>query len=126
MKAFDGAIKELYFVLVMLCMGRDRDRIANAPRGWSTRAWRLLIQTCSPKSDARLMMMVVLDLLLDTNKMAAEAVWESSLEGASESSGGSRDSEIVCWNDEKQRTSECHKMRKDHDNVTSAARLVWA
>ena len=49
-----------------------------------------LIQTRSPKSDTRLMIMVVVGMLLDTNKMAAEAVWESSLEGASESSGGSR------------------------------------
>ena len=37
---------------------------------------------CSPKSDARLMMTVVLAVLLDTHDLVAEAVWESSLEGA--------------------------------------------
>ena len=57
----------------------------------------------SPKSDARLMMMVVLAVLLEKNNTAAEAVWEISLEGAPESSGGSRDSEIVCWYYERQR-----------------------
>ena len=39
----------------------------------------------------------VLAVLLDTNDVAAEAVWESSLKIASESSGRSRDSEIVRW-----------------------------
>ena len=34
--------------------GRHRDRIANAPRGGSTRACQLLFQACSPKNDARL------------------------------------------------------------------------
>ena len=60
-------------------------------------------------------MTVVLAVLSDTNEVVAEAVGESSLEGASESSGGSRDSEIVCWYYERQRTSECRKMQRDHD-----------
>ena len=88
---------------------------SHAPRGWSTRAWRLLFQACFPKNDARLMMTVVLAVSSDTNDVAAWAVWESSLESASESSGRSRDSEIVCWCYERQRISECRKMQKDHD-----------
>ena len=30
------------FVLIMLCTGGDQDRIADSPRGWSSKAWRLL------------------------------------------------------------------------------------
>ena len=56
------------------------------------------------------MMTLVQAVLLDTNDVAAEAVWESSLESASESSGRNSDSEIVCWY-EKQRRSE----QQDHD-----------
>ena len=60
---------------------------------------RLLCQACSPKNDARLvaMMMVVLAVWLDTNDVVAEAVWRSSLEGASKGSGRGEDSEFVCW-----------------------------
>ena len=47
--------------------------------------------------------------------MAAEAVRESLLEGATESSGGSRDSEIVCWYCERQGTSDCCTVQRDHD-----------
>ena len=83
-KAFDGAVKQLwgnvssaenntdvvinvqlggvqvYVVLIMLCTGRDWNRIANALRGWSTKAWRFPFQACSPKDDARLMLTVVI------------------------------------------------------------------
>ena len=115
MKAFHGAVKHLsgdvsgaensaevvmdlqhggvqsYFVLIVLCTGRGWNRIANHLRGVSARVWRLLFQACSLKNDARLvvtMTMVEQTLVLGTNDMVAEAVWESSLEGASESSGG--------------------------------------
>ena len=66
---------QVYVVLIMVCTGRDLNRIANALRGWSTEAWRFLLQTYSPKSDARLvvLMMVVLAVLLDTNDVVAEA-----------------------------------------------------
>ena len=47
--------------------------------------------------------------------MMAEAVWESSLEGASDGYAGTRDSEIVCCYYEKLGTSACRKMQKDHD-----------
>ena len=40
-------------------------------------------------------MTVAQAVLLSTNDMVAEAVWESSLEGVSESSGRSECSEIV-------------------------------
>ena len=87
---------QLHLVLIMSCAGGDWDRIANAPRGWSAKAWRLLFQAFSPKNDARLgdMMMVVLEVLLDT--VVAEAVMKSSLEGVSTGSGRSEDSELVC------------------------------
>ena len=58
-------------------------------------------------------MTVVLAVLSDTKEVVAGAVWESALEGASESSGGSSESEIVCWYYERQRTSECRKMQRD-------------
>ena len=65
---------QLYVVLIMLRTGRDWNRIANALRGWSTEAWRFLFQTYSPKSDARLVvLMMVLAVLLDTNDVMAEA-----------------------------------------------------
>ena len=66
---------QLYVVLIMLRTGRDWNRIANALRRWSTDAWRFLFQTYFPKSDARLvvLMMVVLAVLLDTNDVVAEA-----------------------------------------------------
>ena len=35
---------QLYFVQITLCTGRALDRIANAPHGWGTEAWRLLFQ----------------------------------------------------------------------------------
>ena len=50
------------FVLVVLCTGRDWHRVANAPRGWSAKAWRLLFQASSPKNDARLVMMTMVVL----------------------------------------------------------------
>ena len=56
-----------------------------------------------PMNDATLMMTVVLAVSLGTKDVAAEAVWESSLESASETSGRNWDSEIVCWNCERQR-----------------------
>ena len=66
---------QLYVVFIMLRTGRDWNRIAHASRGWSTEAWRFLFQTDSPKSDARLvvLMMVVLAVVLDTNDVVAEA-----------------------------------------------------
>ena len=66
---------QLYVVLIMLRTGRDWNRTANASRGWSTEAWRFLFQTYSPKSDARLveLVMVVLVVLSDTNDVVAEA-----------------------------------------------------
>ena len=53
---------QLCFVLIVLCTGGDLDRTAHAPRGRSTKAWRLLFQAYSPKNEARLvvLMMVVL------------------------------------------------------------------
>ena len=102
---------QLYVVLIMLRTGRDWNRIANALRGWSTEAWRFLFQTYSPKSDARLvvLMMLVLAVLLDTNDVVAEAsdamdvdvILKRSSKGASESSGRNRDSAFVCWYFEK-------------------------
>ena len=98
---------QFYVVLMMLRTERNSNRMANALRGWSSEAWRLLPQTYSPKSDARLvvLMMVVLAVLLDTNDVAAEAgdamdvdvILKRSSKGASESSGRNRDSEFVCW-----------------------------
>ena len=97
---------QLCFVLVMLCTGRDVDRIANSPRGWSTKAWRLLFQAFSPKNDARLvvLMVVVLAVPLATNDVMAEvgdamyvnASVKRSLNDASKCSGRSKDSEFVC------------------------------
>ena len=60
---------QLYFILIMLCTGRALDRIANAPHGWGMEAWRFLFQACSPKNNARLvvMMLGVLSFPLDTN-----------------------------------------------------------
>ena len=51
----------------MLCAGRALDRIATAPHGME--AWRLLFQAYSPKTNARLvvMMLEVLTFPLDTN-----------------------------------------------------------
>ena len=91
----------LLFVLIMLCMGRDWNRTANAPgmRGRGDFSSRC----------------VVLAVLLDTNDAAAEAVCESSLERASESSGRSRDTDIVCWFFERHRTSDRRDMQQDHD-----------
>ena len=40
---------QLYVVLIMLCMGRDWNRIANALRGWSTKAWRLFFLGVFPE-----------------------------------------------------------------------------
>ena len=60
---------------VLLCTGRDWDRIADALRGQSTRAWRLLFLACCPKNDARfvVLMTMVLAFSLDTNDVVAEA-----------------------------------------------------
>ena len=118
MKAYD----ELYVVLIMLCTGRDWDRIAIALRGWSTKAWRHLFQACSPKEDARLVVltMVVVAILLDMknagvnldvgciemasiylNALDVDAFTKGS-KGASKDSGEKHDSEFVCWCCEKQ------------------------
>ena len=66
---------QLHVVLIMLRTGRDWNRIDNASRGLSTEALRFNIQTYSPKSDERLvvLMMVVLVVMLDTNDVVAEA-----------------------------------------------------
>ena len=60
---------QLHFVLIMLCTGRALDRIANAPHGWGMEARRTLFLACSPKNNARfvVMMLEVLAFLLDTN-----------------------------------------------------------
>ena len=62
---------QLHFVLIMLCIGRALDRIANAPLGWNMEAWRMLFQAYSPKNKAKLvvMMLEVLAFPLDTNMM---------------------------------------------------------
>jgi len=66
---------------------------------------------------------VVLAVLLVTNDVTVEAgdamdvevILKRSSKGASESSGGNRDSEFACWYYERQRTSECRKMQRDRD-----------
>ena len=66
---------QLYFVLIMLCLGRALDRIANAPHGWGMEAWRMLFQAYSPKNNARfvVMMLEVLAFPLDTNDVVNQS-----------------------------------------------------
>ena len=88
-----------YFVLIMVCTGRALDRIANAIRGWSAKA--CLFQACSPKNNARLVVLMVVDLVfsLGTNDVVAEAgdamdvsaILKRSPKGASKRSGRSKD-----------------------------------
>ena len=124
---------QLCFVSIMLCMGTDLDRIANVPRGWSAKAWRLLFQAYSTKNDARLvvvMMMVVLVVSSDTNDMVAEvgdamyvtAIVKRSPNDVSKCSGRSKDSEFVCWYFKRESDSEhpmCRKKQWEHDEGQS-------
>ena len=60
---------QLYFVLIMLCIGRALRCIASAPHGCGMEAWGMLVQAYSQKNNARLvvMMLEVLAFPLDTN-----------------------------------------------------------
>ena len=91
---------QLYFVLIMLCTGRDWNRVANAPRGWSTTAYRVLFQTAVLEERCK----VGCD---DDDGGTGSFVGHERCDGqrlsgrfhskgASESSGWSRDSEVVC------------------------------
>ena len=99
---------QLYLVLIMLCsFSGTVNRTANAPRSWSTKAWRMIFQAYSPMNNARLVVLrlVVLAFPLDTNDVMAEAgdamdvnaILKRSLKGASKGSGKSKDPEFVCF-----------------------------
>ena len=107
---------QLYFVLIVLCTGRDWDRIADALRRWSAKAWRFLFQAYSPKNDASLVVLMMW-WQKPGDAMDANMIVKRPPKGASESSGRSKDAEFVCWYYEKQcwRASECRKMQRDHD-----------
>ena len=119
---------QLCFVLIMLCTGRDQDRIADSSRAWSAKAWRLLFQAYSTTNDARLvvLMMVVLVVSSDSNDVVAEvgdamdvtAIVKRSPNDASKCSGRSKDSEFVCWYFKRESDSEhrmCRKKQWEHD-----------
>ena len=59
----------------MLCTVGDLDRIADALRGSSRKVRRFLIQAYSPKNDARLVRLTIIEIpsSLDTNDLVAEA-----------------------------------------------------
>jgi len=60
---------QLYFILIMLCVGKALDRLANVPQGNGMEAWRMLYMAYAPKDYARLvvMMLEVLAYPLDAN-----------------------------------------------------------
>ena len=50
---------QFYFVLIMSCTERALDRLLNAPHGWGTDEWRLLLQAYSFQNNARLVVMML-------------------------------------------------------------------
>ena len=107
---------QLHVVLIMLRTGRDWNRIANASQNWSTEAWRFFFQTYHPKSDARLLvlMMVVLAVLLDTNDVVAEASDAMDVDVTSSRSFWKTGTQSSC--------AGITRSDSEHSNVTSAPR----